>query len=128
MNSNTKQHRHTNIFVRLSIVSLLLLVILAPINAQSFRSTSMYRLDNPSAELQNTTMMTNSISYTVSETGVADPYSNYEGDVDLGDWGDPDIENPGDQSDEYPLGDAWVMLLFAAAAAIVIALRKKQTA
>ena len=54
--------------------------------------------------------------------------NNYEGDVDLGDWGDPDIKNPGDQSNEYPLGDAWVMLLFAAAAAIVIALRKKQTA
>ena len=29
---------------------------------------------------------------------------------------------------ESPLGDAWIMLAFAAAAAVVIALRKKQTA
>ena len=36
--------------------------------------------------------------------------------------------DPGEEPDQYPLGDAWIMLAFAAAAAVVIALRKKQTA
>ena len=54
--------------------------------------------------------------------------SNYEGDVDLGEWGDPTTANPGDQSNEYPIGEPWIMLAFAAMAAIAIALRKKQTA
>lgn len=54
--------------------------------------------------------------------------SDYEGDVDLGEWGDPTTANPGDQSNEYPIGEPWIMLAFAAMAAIAIALRKKQTA
>ena len=36
--------------------------------------------------------------------------------------------DPGEEPDEYPLGDAWSLLIFAAMAAVVIALRKKQTA
>ena len=36
--------------------------------------------------------------------------------------------DPGEEPDQYPLGDAWIMLAFAAAAAVVIALRKKQAA
>jgi hypothetical protein len=34
----------------------------------------------------------------------------------------------GNQGNSYPLGDAWIMLAFAAMAAVVITLRKKQTA
>lgn len=36
--------------------------------------------------------------------------------------------DPGEEPDEYPLGDAWSLLIFAAMAAVVITLRKKQTA
>ena len=36
--------------------------------------------------------------------------------------------DPGEEPDQYPLGDAWSLLIFAAMAAVVIALRKKQTA
>ena len=36
--------------------------------------------------------------------------------------------DPGEEPDQYPLGDAWIMLAFAAAAAVVITLRKKQAA
>ena len=35
--------------------------------------------------------------------------------------------DPGEEPDQYPLGDAWSLLIFAAMAAVVIALRKKQT-
>ena len=37
-------------------------------------------------------------------------------------------DDPGEKPTEYPLGDAWSLLIFAAMAAVVIALRKKQTA
>ena len=37
-------------------------------------------------------------------------------------------DNPGQKPDQYPLGDAWSLLIFAALAAVVITLRKKQTA
>ena len=36
--------------------------------------------------------------------------------------------DPGDEPDEFPLGDAWSLLFFAAMAAGVITLRKKQAA
>ena len=148
MNSKTAQHYH-NTLVRLSIVALLLLVFQLPIHADVFRSTSSYRVD---ARPMEATQVVPTTQYQTYESTIYDPFSeeapgsssnngpskiggrrntgegNYEGDVDLGDWGDPDIENPGDQSDEYPVGEPWVLLLFAAVAAIVIALRKKQTA
>jgi hypothetical protein len=40
------------------------------------------------------------------------------------------FDNPADpnQSNQSPIGDAWILLAFAAAAAVVITLRKKQTA
>ena len=47
--------------------------------------------------------------------------------VNLDDWGDPDIADP-NESEEYPLGDGWIMLLFAAVAAFFIARRKRQVA
>ena len=36
--------------------------------------------------------------------------------------------DPGEEPDQYPLGDAWSLLIFAAMTAVVITLRKKQTA
>lgn len=145
MNSKTAQHYH-NTLTRLSIVALLLLGFSAPIHADVFRSTSSYRVD---ARPMEATQVDPTTQYQTYESVIYEPFAEeapssnngpskisgrrntgggYEGDVDLGDWGDPDIENPGDQSDEYPIGDAWVMLVFAAMAAVVIALRKKQTA
>lgn len=49
------------------------------------------------------------------------------GDINYGDGDDyGGNDDPGDA--DSPLGDAWIMLIFAALAAGVIALRKKQTA
>ena len=47
--------------------------------------------------------------------------------VNLDDWGDPDIADP-NESEEYPLGEPWILLLFAAVAAFFIARRKRQVA
>ena len=51
--------------------------------------------------------------------------SKMNGRKNIGDFGHPDDPN---KDPESPLGEAWIMLLFAAAAAVVITLRKKQTA
>ena len=42
--------------------------------------------------------------------------------------GDEEGDDAGHRDPNSPIGDAWVMLVFAAMAAVVIALRKKQTA
>ena len=53
---------------------------------------------------------------------------DYEGDVDVDGWDDPTTANPGDTSDESPIGEPWILLLFAAVAAFFIARRKRQVA
>lgn len=52
--------------------------------------------------------------------------SNYEGDVDLGEWGDPTTANPGNTSNQSPIGEPWILLLFAAVAAAVVAWRQRR--
>ena len=54
--------------------------------------------------------------------------SNYEGDVNLDGWGDPTTANPGNTSTQSPIGEPWIMLLFAAAATIVVAWRRRKVA
>lgn len=43
-----------------------------------------------------------------------------------GEWGEN--ADPGKQENSFPIGDAWSLLIFAAMTAVVITLRKKQTA
>ena len=135
MNSKTAQHYH-NTLVRLSIVALLLMVFHLPIHADVFHSTSSYRVD---ARPMEATQVAPTTQYQTYESTIYEPFDNNGpskiggrrntggdddwsgGDVDLGGWGDEtDIEDPGNQSEQSPIGEAWVMLLFAAAAAIVV--------
>ena len=51
----------------------------------------------------------------------------WEGDVDTDKW-ENETANPGDTSDESPIGEPWILLLFAAVAAFFIARRKRQVA
>ena len=60
-------------------------------------------------------------------------YSNSQGDNDRRNapsnrqnLGGMDGKDPGDQSDQYPVGEAWVMLLFAAVAALVVFVRQRR--
>ena len=54
--------------------------------------------------------------------------SDYEGDVSLDGWGDPTTANPGDTSGEFPVGEPWILLAFAAMAAGVVYIRQRKTA
>ena len=40
----------------------------------------------------------------------------------------PNLNDPNDDSEQSPIGESWIMLAFAAMAAVFIRLRKKQTA
>lgn len=73
--------------------------------------------------------------------GIISPFSNgnpsYQngsgsGDGDENNDGIPDdvpnLNDPNDDSEQSPIGESWIMLAFAAMAAVVIRLRKKQTA
>jgi hypothetical protein len=40
----------------------------------------------------------------------------------------PNLNDPNDDSEQSPIGESWIMLAFAAMAAVVIRLRKKHTA
>lgn len=54
-----------------------------------------------------------------------DDYSG--GDVDLDEWGDEaDLADPGNQSNESPIGEPFILLLFAMVAAVVIRVRSRK--
>jgi hypothetical protein len=62
-------------------------------------------------------------------TEANDP-DNDPGDGELPEgWLDPEHpSDPGHQSNQYPVGEAWVMLLFAAVAALVVFVRQRRAA
>lgn len=139
MNSNTTQHRHNFSIFRLSIVALLLLGFSAPIHADVFRSTSSYRVD---ARPMEATQVDPTTQYQTYESVIYEPFaeetpsSSSNGPrktTGTGSWGgggmgDEEGDDAGHRDPNSPIGEAWVMLVFAAMAAVVIALRKKQTA
>ena len=120
----------THAHARRAVLTIFLLFFTLQIGAQGFTSTSPYRAErkvitDQSAQVDEYQSYKSTIYQPFSNSTDGDS-NNYEGDVDTGEWGDPDIENPGDQSNEYPLGEAWVMLLFAAAAAATVTWRKRK--
>ena len=57
---------------------------------------------------------------------IPDPNNPGDGELPEG-WFDPEHPaDPGDQSEQSPVGEAWVMLLFAAAAAVVVFVRQRR--
>ena len=140
MNSKTAQHYH-NILTRLSIVALLLLGFSAPIHADVFRSTSSYRVD---ARPMEATQVDPTTQYQTYESVIYEPFadeapgsssnngpskiSNRQNAWGGGGMGDHENDDPGHRDKNSPIGEPWIMLAFAAMAAVVIALRKKQAA
>jgi hypothetical protein len=109
--------------------------------AQTFSSTSSYRVDGKVAPASEQTQRYSSYQSTVyepfgnttpsesnaSSRGVSGRRnSDYEGDVNLDGWGDPTTGNPGNTSNQSPIGEPWIMLLFAAAAAATVTWRKRK--
>ena len=57
---------------------------------------------------------------------IPDPNNPGDGELPEG-WLDPDHpSDPGHQSNQSPVGEAWIMLLFAAAAALAIFIRQRK--
>ena len=136
----TKNSTRYQLFLRTRIVLLLLFVVSvgAQVNAQTFQSTSSY----PMAQQSHQAIEVNQAgSYRAYESTIYEPFTaaspssnsndapaNISGRRNADDDGFGGNSDGGNQADSYPVGEPWIMLAFAAMAAVVITLRKKQTA
>jgi hypothetical protein len=134
----TKNSTRYQLFLRTRIVLLLLFVVSvgAQAKAQTFQSTSSYPMTQQSYQAQEANQVG---SYQAYESTIYEPFtsanpSSNGNNAPAGitnrknDFGHPENENPGTGPTEPPIGEPWIMLAFAAMAAVVITLRKKQTA
>ena len=106
--------------------------------AQNFQSTSSY-LNSSSPQTVEQTAAAPQQAY---KSTIYEPFSsatpssdangsnngNARGMSGRRNLGENTSGNPGADETQSPVGDAWIMLAFAAMAAVVITLRKKQTA
>ena len=135
----------THAHKRSAVLTIILLFFTIQIGAQEFTSTSVYRAQQidmsatPAAQVdgyhqyQSTIYEPFSGLTPSSSNGGNKQPSGISGrrntTIDPGngdDWGSN--SDGGDQENSYPIGEPWIMLAFAAMAAVVITLRKKQTA
>ena len=122
----------THAHARGAVLTIFLLFFTLQIGAQGFTSTSPYRAERKVITTQSAQVD----EYQSYKSTIYQPFSNstdgdsnnYEGDVDTGEWGDPTTANPGDKSEQSPIGEPWIMLFFAAAAAATVAWRKRKVA
>ena len=114
----------------------LLLISSTTVLAQQFHSTSpyMHSSELPTEQYQGPEVGYHSTIYTPfsdetpsnSDNGITGRKNEAINPGNSDDWGSN--SDGGDQENSYPIGEPWIMLAFAAMAAIVITLRKKQTA
>lgn len=107
--------------------------------AQNFQSTSSYLNSSSPQTVEKTTATSPQQAYksTIYEPfSSATPSSNANGSNNGNargmsgrrNLGENTSGNPGADETQSPIGEPWIMLVFAAMAAVVIRLRKKQTA
>ena len=154
MNTFVRTNKAMNYLQKISRMTLLTLSIILSISATSapIYSNSSDRSSDASSSAASYSMqpasyqMTNTSTYQVGTTlgssqTIYTPFSNETPTSNsLGSIGGATASNgkdgflnPGDPNKdedhtEFPLGDAWSLLIFAAMTAVVITLRKKQTA
>ena len=136
----TKNSTRYQLFLRTRIVLLLLFVVSvgAQVNAQTFQSTSSYPMAQQGYQASE---VNQAGSYRAYESTIYEPFTaaspssnsndapaNISGRRNADDDGFGGNSDGGNQADSYPVGEPWIMLAFAAMAAVVITLRKKQTA
>jgi hypothetical protein len=155
MNTFVRTNKAMNYLQKISRMTLLTLSIIFSISATSapIYSNSSDRSSDASSSAASYSMqptsyqMTNTSNYQVSTTlnpaqTVYAPFSDETpsnspsrisgrkngDDIEWneGEWGEN--ADPGNQENSFPIGDAWSLLIFAAMTAVVITLRKKQTA
>ena len=124
----------THAHPRGAILAILLLFFTIQVGAQEFSSTSAYRVQQIDMSAQSVQVE----GYQQYHSTIYEPFSSstpsYDGsnnDQSSGmggrrnAFGHPDDPN---KDSESPIGEPWIMLVFAALAAVGIALRKKQHA
>lgn len=136
----TKNSTRYQLFLRTRIVLLLLFVVSvgAQVNAQTFQSTSSYPMAQQGYQASE---VNQAGSYQAYESTIYEPFTaaspssnsndapaNISGRRNADDDGFGGNSDGGKQENSYPVGEPWIMLAFAAMAAVVITLRKKQTA
>ena len=148
MNPFVRTNHTTLSLLQFSKIVAVLLLIFFPVLALAnpVYQSSSNRNSNPSAvgaqsmqyQMTSTSNYQTSTTYNPAQTVYA-PFSD-ENPSNTGGKGQSKISgrkngflNPGDpnkdeEHTEFPLGDAWSLLIFAAMTAVVITLRKKQTA
>ena len=136
----TKNSTRYQLFSRTRIVLLLLFVVSvgAQAKAQTFQSTSSYPMTQQSYQAQEANQVG---SYQAYESTIYEPFTSAnpssngsnapagitgrKNTINTGGFGTETDPNASNQS---PIGEPWIMLAFEAMAAVVITLRKKQTA
>jgi len=127
---------HAHAYKRSAVLMLLLFFFAVQIGAQDFSSTSAYR-----AQREMQPQMVQSSGYQAYQSTIYEPFSNEtpssngsnapaditgrKNTINTGGFG---TEPDPNASNNSPIGEPWILLVFAAMAAIVIRLRKKQTA
>ena len=136
----TKNSTRYQLFLRTRIVLLLLFVVSvgAQVNAQTFQSTSSYPMAQHASQAVDASVAG---SYRAYESTIYEPFTAASPSSNSNSssapsgisnrrngFGTPETENPGEQPDQYPLGEAWSLLIFAAIAAVVIYMKQRKKA
>lgn len=137
----TKKCTHHLLFKRAQIALLFFIFVCASTyaEAQNFQSTSSYLNSNSPQTVEKTTAASPQQAY---KSTIYEPFSsatpssdangsnngNARGMSGRRNLGENTSGNPGADETQSPVGEPWIMLAFAAMAAVVITLRKKQTA
>ena len=125
----------THAHLRGAALAILLLFFTIQVAAQEFSSTSAYRVQQIDMSAQSLQVegyqQYHSTIYEPSSSSTPS-YSGSNNDQSSGMGGRRNAfdkpDDPGEEPTEYPIGEPWIMLVFAALAAVGIALRKKQHA
>lgn len=123
---------------KIALLFLTLMCVSAYAEAQNFQSTSSYlNSSSPQTVEQTTAAPQQAYKSTIYEpfssaTPSSDANGSNSGPNNISGrkngFLDPGDANKDSENTEYPIGEPWIMLAFAAMAAVVIRLRKKQTA
>lgn len=129
----------THAHLRGAILAILLLFFTIQVAAQEFSSTSAYRVQQIDMSAQSVQVegyqqyhstiyepfSSSTPSYSGSNNDQSSGMGGRKNTINTGGFGTESDPNASNQS---PIGEPWIMLVFAALAAVGIALRKKQHA
>ena len=132
MKKNQQRSQFKLPIFRVSFAMLFLFFVCTPLRAYEFQSTSAYQLQSPAVQA---TQMNVAPSYQSYESTIYTPFSSDApySDANSGDNGPSRISNrkngfvdSGEHGrEESPIGEPWILLAFAAAAAGVVYIKRR---